>query len=273
MRVVNQTDNQIVSGNHSQEVAHRFSMAANSYDRHNLLQRETASRLLTSLSECHTLLDIGAGPGTDLPLATNVLAVDIAPGMLRRLRQHYPNYQTLCADAQNLPLAEQCCDSVYSNLALQWCPDLSAALAEIHRVLKPGAECHVSLVVDGSLPQLSQLGLRCNAFPSAAEVQAVLRALPWQQLSVETSQYNFHFDSLKPLLMSVKGVGASARFSNKDELIETDREKSHSVADNLKPAGLKGKAYWQTLVNAAEALRESGGIPLSYQILFIHARK
>ncbi|NIO41953.1 MAG: methyltransferase domain-containing protein, partial [Burkholderiales bacterium] len=44
----------------------------------------------------------------------------------------------VCADVQQLPLAADTVDLIWSNLALHWVEDLSAAFAQMFRALRPG---------------------------------------------------------------------------------------------------------------------------------------
>lgn len=90
-------------------IAERFSAAAHHYQDHNKLQRLSAASLLDGFIATGNLLDIGAGPGTrfEFPQAAiskpKVFALDIALGMLKKLKQTYPHYQSICADAAQLP--------------------------------------------------------------------------------------------------------------------------------------------------------------------------
>ncbi|MGI2261280.1 methyltransferase domain-containing protein [Shewanella sp. GXUN23E] len=254
-------------------IAHQFSRAAERYREHNHLQRQTAQLLQSGFTPRGTLLDIGAGPGTEFISPGQVIALDIAPAMLRTLKATFPQQFAICADAQALPLVSASIDCLYSNLALQWCPQLELALAEIHRVLKPGGRCRLALVVDGSLPELPILGLHRNAFPDAEVIRGQISGLPWQAMTLQEQTLKLHFDSLKSLLFSLKGVGATARFSQPRSTIEIKGKKEQSVDTDSHHFGLRGRAFWQQLGLRAESLREQPGLPLSYQILFVDAVK
>lgn len=96
-----------------------------------------------------TVLDVGAGTGLlTLPLceqAHDVWAVDIAPSMCEYLRTKaasaaYDNLTVATASAASLPLVDGCVDLVVSNYCLHHLDSdgKRAALAEAHRVLRPG---------------------------------------------------------------------------------------------------------------------------------------
>lgn len=241
-------------------IAQCFSLAASDYQRHDVVQRSTAKHLLNSINASGRLLDLGCGPGTDfsaLSGVSDVVAVDIAPGMLNQLGITQPEQIPLCADAQALPLKNDSVALVYSNLALQWCEDLQSAVAEIERVLQPNGECHLAIVGHGSLDELKQLGLRVNDFNHLDRINACFDAQQWQQLTIVCQEFTVYFDELKPLLYSIKGVGASVR----------------ATTDNAsQQARLRGRQDWQQLTSRAEAIRQPQGLPLTYQIMIVRGK-
>ncbi|MCG9696425.1 methyltransferase domain-containing protein [Shewanella sp. Isolate11] len=241
-------------------IARQFSQAASVYREHDVLQRITAQRLLGRMQACGRLLDIGCGPGTEFSSSQleQVLALDIAPGMLKQVSQNFSHYVPLCADACALPLSDNSIDTLYSNLALQWCDDLSAVETEFSRVLTRGGECHLAIVVQDSLSQLEDLGFRVNQFESADKIISHFDKPCWQ-LSSQLQKITVYFDDFKALLYSIKGVGASF---------------SDSVANVRETASIKirGRQDWLALTQQVELTRELQGLPLSYQILFIRAK-
>jgi len=100
------------------------------------------------------LLDVGCGTGLyALELAARgveVTGVDIASSMLAQARAKAQNaglnIRFLEADALRLPFAEQSFDAVLSVVALEFVPDLAAALGEAYRVLKTGGRLVVGLL-------------------------------------------------------------------------------------------------------------------------------
>lgn len=107
----------------------------------------------------HTVLDIGAGSGTDTLLASalvgehgKVWALDLTLGMLARLRRtvaagEIANVEVVQADAERLPLADASVDVVTSNGALNLIPDKRRTFAEIFRVLRPDGRVQIADVV------------------------------------------------------------------------------------------------------------------------------
>ncbi len=103
-------------------------------------------------------LDVGCGPGNvtaSLARAAGpdglALGVDISRPMLTRAvrAQAGPHTGFIRADAQKLPLRDETVDAVVSIAALQLVPDPNAALAEMHRVLRPGGRLAVMVPTAG----------------------------------------------------------------------------------------------------------------------------
>ncbi|WP_308258514.1 methyltransferase domain-containing protein [Saccharothrix obliqua] len=109
--------------------------------------RAYKSRLLSVLDpeRRHTVLDVGCGPGTDLPdLAETgaewVIGVDADPLMVaeaRRRAEEYPAVSVHVGDARHLPLADSMVDRARLDRVLHQVPEPERALAELRRVLRP----------------------------------------------------------------------------------------------------------------------------------------
>jgi len=135
-------------------VRRHFGRAAQSYAGAAKLQREVAARLAESLEygkrDPARILDLGSGPGFDSAMLrkrypkAQVIALDAALPMLIEARRQMgflgltARFDRVSGDARALPLADASVDLVWSNLCLQWCPDLEAVFDEIRRVLAPG---------------------------------------------------------------------------------------------------------------------------------------
>ncbi len=98
-----------------------------------------------------TVLELGPGPGYFTVEAARivgsegrVLCLDVQPGMLGILRgrlaaHDVTNAHPVAADAARLPLAGASVDAAFLVTVLGEIPDRPAALAELRRVMRPGA--------------------------------------------------------------------------------------------------------------------------------------
>lgn len=105
------------------------------------------------------VLDVGCGTGNfSLELArlgVKVTGIDISEPMLAKARcktvKADMDIEFLKGDALKIPFRDNTFDKVVSVAALEFASDLKAALAECHRVLKPGGRMVIGLIGGNSL--------------------------------------------------------------------------------------------------------------------------
>jgi len=112
------------------------------------------------------ILDLACGPGTlSYPIAKSVspdgevVGIDLAAGMIELARREAPpglpvRFELM--DMEDLRFPDHSFDAAVSGHGLQFVPDLSRALAETRRVLKPGARMAASVPVDPLQPSEAQ---------------------------------------------------------------------------------------------------------------------
>lgn len=87
------------------------------------------------------MLDLAAGTGKltrqIVPTGADVVAVEPVDGMRRKLAESLPDVEALAGTAEAIPLGDASVDAVLCAQAFHWF-DADHALAEIHRVLRPG---------------------------------------------------------------------------------------------------------------------------------------
>lgn len=124
------------------------------------VRRELAGRL----AHCHSVLDLGTCGGT---LAAEIRAAgvpdvwgaDISPYLLKHAATDHPEVRFIQAPAEDLPFADQRFDAIGVCFLFHEMPPryIAQALAECHRLLKPGGQL---LVVEPSRKQLERIRLR-----------------------------------------------------------------------------------------------------------------
>lgn len=98
------------------------------------------------------VLDLGCGDGRYFrliwPQATDVVGVDMSPGVAELGRQSGVYREVHVAPAHQVPEPDASFDHVFANCSLEHMDQLDAVLAEIHRCLKPGGTLLCSVVTD-----------------------------------------------------------------------------------------------------------------------------
>lgn len=244
-----------------------FDKAAGSYDAVASVQRAACDQLLTLAREQgfapERILDAGCGTGYALsglqrsfPKA-ELLALDFAPAMLR---QHPPGLALpLCADLEQLPIADNSLDALWSSYALQWC-NPRKAFPELARSLRPGGQLWIATLGPGTLGELR------DAFSHVDTEEHVLRFQPPEVIEdaaeeaglrvLRSERDNLYAwaPDLRSLLRDIKTLGA------------------HQTGAPRRRAPL-GKAAWARLAAAYEAHRTPAGLPASYDTFWLIAEK
>ena len=249
-----------------QKIAAAFSQAAESYERFAGIQQWAAEQLLqqSDFPVDAQVLDAGCGTGrftARLAEKYQVTGLDIAPGMVEYGRSHYPQVSRwLTGDIEQLPLADQSLDGIFSSLAVQWSQHPQTLMTEWQRVLKQGGRVYLATLGPQTLQELK------NSFAEVDNYQHVNRFLAledWQHYarlagfelegchSVLRHEY---YPELKDLLQSLKKIGA------------------HTVLHHGR-TGLMGKKRWQALQQEYEQYRDQQGLPVAYQLIFLQLRK
>jgi len=201
-----------------QAIAAAFGRAAQSYDRHDGLQRQSARGLLALLGDggYERVLDAGCGPGGNSrwwrSRGSHVTAMDLSAPMLEQARSGQAADDYLLADIEAIPLADAGFDLVWSHLAVQWCASLPQALAELHRVARPGGRVAFTTLLGNSLPELNQAWRAVDDRPHANRFvteQAVRNALSGWRYRASIQTITLAFDDALAAMRSLKGIGAT----------------------------------------------------------------
>ncbi|TAK61213.1 malonyl-ACP O-methyltransferase BioC [Methylobacter sp.] len=244
------------------KIRQSFAAASLTYDGVAALQRSVGKALLNTVnteSLTGTLLDLGCGTGflTAKLLASvvnpaeylengtlcvpymTVIALDIALPMVQVTRTKLadsPNAGYLCADAEQLPLAGQIADGVFSNLALQWCVNLEAVFTDIKRVLKPDGRLVFSTFGPQTLQELKAAWAEVddynhvNDFYSEQQLTGFLRLAGYTEIAVETRVYTSSYGSVLALMKELKHIGAHNMIAGRNKSITTKAQMQRMIA-------------------------------------------
>ncbi len=246
--------------------------AAPHYDEAAFLQREVGGRLLERLDllklQPETILDVGCGSGLITTVLmkkyrkAKVIGLDLASALVARARRRAPWLRVLhgaVSDATALPLADACCDLIFSNLALPWYPDLDRVLAEFRRVLKPGGALLFSTLGPDTLIELRRSWAAAdgynhvNGFLDMHDIgDALLRARLAEPV-MDVERLTLTYADVDGLMGDLGKAGAG------------------NVTAGRAP-GLTGKGRLQAMRAAYERFRRPDGLlPVSCEVVYGHA--
>jgi malonyl-CoA O-methyltransferase len=256
-----------------------FSKAARDYDAAAVLQREVCIRLLEKLDYMtlrpRRVLDVGSGTGWggrqlgERYNEAEIISLDIALGMLQASRETAGWWRKLfsrnrqrfvCADAEALPLAAQSVDMAWSNLALQWCNDLPATFAGLHRVLRTDGLLIFSTFGPDTLKEIRAAfqGVddynHLNRFVDMHDVGDMLVAAGFADPVLEMEKLTLTYNDVRAVMQDLRGIGAHNATAGRAQ-------------------GMMGKTKWARIVQNYEALRREGRLPATFEIVYGHAWK
>jgi malonyl-CoA O-methyltransferase len=249
-----------------------FSQAAEHYDAAAVLQHEMGERMLERLDyvklEPERILDIGCGTGRHTasllkryPRA-QVMGLDFALSMLQHARKQgrwLRRPQCVCGDLDQLPVAEQSIDLVFSNAALQWSCDPAKAIAGMQRVLRPGGLLMFSSFGPDTLKELraawSQVDgyQHVHQFVDMHDYGDMLLQAGLADPVMDMQRMTLTYENVQALMQDLKAIGAAN-------------------AGKQRPRSLTGRARLRALQAAYEQFRlPDGRLPATYEVIYGHA--
>ena len=224
------------------------------------------------------VLDVACGTGVVARLAAErvgtagtVAALDINPGMLAVARSVTPPHVAIAwhqGSAESMPLPDAAFDVVVCQLGLQFMPDKSAALREMHRVQAPGGRLIISVtgptpppfvVLDAALsehisPAISPFVHAVFSLYDPDELQALVSAAGFHDVAIQTDARKLRLPAPREFLW---------QYVHSTPLIDAVAQ-----ANDERRAALERDvvAGWQPFV-------EDGGMAMTPQMVVVTARK
>ena len=208
------------------KVRQSFGAACMSYDGVAELQRTVGRQLIEKgkvAGLSGAILDLGCGTGfltgelLKSPAVEQLLALDIALPMLQTTRRKLPGYADVsfvCADAERLALKPRSFDRIFSNLALQWCRDLTSVFCDCHKILKSGGVMVFSTFGPQTLCELKRAWTsvdnysHVNEFYDANELMRLMSDAGFVDIQLEIQRYRPVYPSVMDLMKELKDIGA-----------------------------------------------------------------
>jgi malonyl-CoA O-methyltransferase len=245
-----------------------FERASRSYEAAAGLQAQVAAELLERLELLRlapqVVLDLGSGTGRitgelkrRYPRAC-VIALDLAPGMLREARRHrwpWRRFERVCGDALRLPLADGSVDLIFSNLMLQWCEPLAVAFAEVRRVLRASGFFTLSTFGPDTLHELRSAWAQAdgynhvNRFADMQEIGDALMRAGLTEPVLDVDRIELGYRDVLSLMHDLKAIGA------------------HNVTAG-RPRALAGRSRLARVQQAYEGFRRAERLPATYEVIY-----
>ena len=157
------------------------------------------------------VLEVGGGHGLlwaenheRIPAGWTIVVTDLSPGMVAQAAltlANVPNLTTAVLDTQALPFADAAFDAVVANHMLYHVLDRAAALAEIHRVLRPEGRLYAATNDTEHMGEIRNLALdACAAIgiPGLQEMAAQLTQVNAQfPFAMATTELGEVFDEVQ----------------------------------------------------------------------------
>ncbi len=252
-------------------VVSAFSRAAATYDGAAVLPRRVADELLGRLDLVQLtparVVEVGSGTGYCVRglekryRRAQIVGIDPTMPMLKRAaarRRWLGRSRFVMGAAETLPLDSASVDLVVSNLALAWC-DVSQALAELARVLRPGGLLSFSTLGPDTLKELRR---------------------SWE--SVDDTPHVHEFTDMHQLGDALLAAGLAAPVVDVEWIVLSYRSANEAFADLRRTggrnamagrrAGLTGTHRFARFRAAFEQLRGADGrLPLTFEVVYGHA--
>jgi len=240
-----------------------YDRVASLYDEHAALEQEVATRLLERL-EFHRLrpqriVDLGCGTGRASArlkkkfTKAELIGLDSSQAMLLQLQRRsglLRRLRPVCADMSVLPLADQSSELLFSNLALQWCPDLGSLFAEFRRVLAPGGMLLFSSLGTGSLSELraswAEVDGTTQEFADILPVGDALLAAGFVEPVMDAERITVSYPDINALVCELEATGTFGFLQGGRSLAEAK----------------------SCLEKPYEAFRVDGRYPVTYEIIY-----
>ncbi|MBP9721901.1 MAG: malonyl-ACP O-methyltransferase BioC [Gammaproteobacteria bacterium] len=257
------------------KIKQAFNKAAASYSTTAVLQQEICHRLTEQLEfftiKPELILDLGIGTGLSIPPLANlypdskIIGLDFAEQMLNiaKLNNQNNNNLFICADINNIPIADNSVDIIFSNFSLQWCDNIADVFRECYRILKNDGLFIFSIPGPSSLYELKE-ALNAvdpeydhvNNFIDMHDLGDMLVQNKFAHPVMDNDQFTLTYKNIINILKDLKALGANTKLS----------------ANYRKT--LFGKYKFNQLYYAYEKFKQSDNkYPLTYEVIYAHAFK
>jgi malonyl-CoA O-methyltransferase len=251
-----------------------FDRAAKDYKKNAVMQLNIADELIDQLSvikiKPNKILDIGSANGilnnklTKLFPAAKIVNLDISIEMLKESKKEdsfikslfgKKNILRINGDMDQMPFADESFDLIITSSSIQWSDDVKKLFNAISNILNTGGLFIFSTFMDGTLNELDGLSdeLLINKFLNIHDYAFCLSSNSLMDPVLTTDTYQLKYKNPKEALLDLKKLGVT---------------KSNSLKK-----GLRGKGFYEKLINHLKLSLKEDFYFLTYEVCFGHAWK
>lgn len=242
-----------------QEIRKCFNKGRKFYNKYNIVQQFSVTELInmldrTLIKKPGFVLDLGCGNGAVLEeikkaFSNNTyIGLDIADCSLDEIKS---TIIKICADIEQLPIASNSIDVIFSNMSFQWLTDYNTSFNSIYRTLTKEGLLVFSMPIEGSFSKLKNVSSLCfNQFHSDVFIKSLLQNADFNIIKSEMKTYTIFFRDTIESLKSITKLGAGAILN-----------------ENISKISLRQS------IREIDRSFEGQTIPLDYKLLFIVAQK
>ena len=165
----------------------------------------------------------------------------------------------ICSDAENLPLADNSVELIFSNLMLQWLDNPDPFFREMQRVLAPGGLIMFTTYGPDTLKEMRQSwlqveqGIHVNRFIDMHDIGDSLTKSGFNGTVMDNEVITMTYESINDLHQDLRDTGE----------INLNEGRSRS---------LMGKSLWKNYLSAYQQYQtDDGNTPASWEIAYGHA--
>jgi len=257
-------------------IKRHFDAKAQHYESSAVLQRTVCNEMLqrldlTRIEPVH-ILDAGCGTGWGTQgllqkyKKARVISLDLSTEMLRQTKAKggwLRKPQLICADAEQIPLADESVDLVFSSLMLQWC-DYRKVFAEFKRILKPDGLLMFSSFGPDTLRELKSSWREVddhphvNEFIDMHELGDELIQVGLAEPVMDMDMMTLTYQDAMTVMADLKAIGANTTLK---------------TAQKNTSQGLVTPAKLKRVIEHYESFRSNDVLPASYEVVYGHAWK
>jgi len=266
--------------NHSvsekKRIKQHFDARAQHYESSAVLQRTVCNEMLQRLDltriEPARILDAGCGTGWGTQgllqkyKKARVISLDLSSEMLRQTKAKgswLRKPQLICADAEQIPLADESVDLVFSSLMLQWC-DYRKVFAEFRRVLKPDGLLMFSSFGPDTLHELKSSWHKVddqphvNEFVDMHDLGDELIQVGLAEPVMDMDMMTLTYQDAMAVMADLKAIGANTTLKSQQQ---------------TRSQGLVTPGKLKRVIEYYESFRINDLLPASYEVVYGHAWK